>query len=249
MKKNGAQTLLMGGQACVLYGAAEFSRDLDLMVLCESQNLSHVEAALQELQAVRIAVPDLHTDHLTRGHAVHYRCQREDVQKLRIDLMSVLRGVDSFRELWDRRTTLLFNGEEVELLSLPDLVQAKKTQRDKDWPMIRRLVEESYFRREPEPSPASVKFWLLELRTPELLLRVCSDFPAAANALAPVRAALQSALAGDLTGVTAALVSEESAIRELDRIYWAPLKRELEQFRHSGTSHASPTADMIPRAE
>jgi hypothetical protein len=28
MRKNGVQALLMGGQACVFYGAAEFSRDL-----------------------------------------------------------------------------------------------------------------------------------------------------------------------------------------------------------------------------
>lgn len=32
MQKNGARTLLMGGQACVFYGAAEFSRDVDLLV-------------------------------------------------------------------------------------------------------------------------------------------------------------------------------------------------------------------------
>jgi len=30
MRKNGVQALLMGGQACVFYGAAEFSRDLGL---------------------------------------------------------------------------------------------------------------------------------------------------------------------------------------------------------------------------
>jgi len=31
--------LLMGGQACVLYGAAEFSRDLDLALLPDPTNL------------------------------------------------------------------------------------------------------------------------------------------------------------------------------------------------------------------
>jgi hypothetical protein len=33
MRKNGVRYLLMGGQACVFYGAAEFSRDLDLVIL------------------------------------------------------------------------------------------------------------------------------------------------------------------------------------------------------------------------
>ncbi len=33
MRSNGVRALLMGGQACVFYGAAEFSRDTDLAVL------------------------------------------------------------------------------------------------------------------------------------------------------------------------------------------------------------------------
>jgi len=47
----------MGGQACVLYGAAEFSRDLDLTLLPDSGNLDRLEAALAELGAEVIAVP------------------------------------------------------------------------------------------------------------------------------------------------------------------------------------------------
>jgi len=35
--------LLMGGQACVFYGAAEFSRDTDLAILATSENLSKLE--------------------------------------------------------------------------------------------------------------------------------------------------------------------------------------------------------------
>lgn len=35
----------MGGQACVLYGAAEFSRDLDLALLAEPRNLERLDAA------------------------------------------------------------------------------------------------------------------------------------------------------------------------------------------------------------
>jgi hypothetical protein len=31
---------LMGDQACVFYGAAEFSRDTDIAVLSETENLS-----------------------------------------------------------------------------------------------------------------------------------------------------------------------------------------------------------------
>ena len=56
-----------------------------------------------------------------------------------------MRGVEDFERLWCRRTTL--QGEDgtiYELMSFPDLVPAKKTQRDKDWPMIRRFIEADY---------------------------------------------------------------------------------------------------------
>lgn len=33
LRSHGVEYLLTGGQACVLYGAAEFSRDVDITVL------------------------------------------------------------------------------------------------------------------------------------------------------------------------------------------------------------------------
>jgi len=47
----------MGGQACVFYGAAEFSRDTDLALLASSTNLDRFRAALAHLGAERIALP------------------------------------------------------------------------------------------------------------------------------------------------------------------------------------------------
>ena len=62
-----------------------------------------------------------------------------DVQKLRLDVMTKMRGCDDFEQLWQRRTTIedLDAKSNYEVLSIEDLVKAKKTQRDKDWPMIR----------------------------------------------------------------------------------------------------------------
>lgn len=51
------RALLMGGQACVLYGAAEFSRDTDFAILASPTNLDRLRAALDDLQAEVIAVP------------------------------------------------------------------------------------------------------------------------------------------------------------------------------------------------
>ena len=65
---------------------------------------------------------------------------------MRVDVMTKMRGVDSFPKLWTRRTTVSVHDSTIELMSLPDLVQAKKTQGDKDWPMLRRLVEVTILR-------------------------------------------------------------------------------------------------------
>ena len=60
----------MGGQACVLYGAAEFSRDLDLALLPDPANLARLESALEDLEAETIAVPPFEWEHLEAGLAV-----------------------------------------------------------------------------------------------------------------------------------------------------------------------------------
>jgi hypothetical protein len=41
----------MGGQACILYGAAEFSRDVDMAVLASHSNLARRREALSDLRA------------------------------------------------------------------------------------------------------------------------------------------------------------------------------------------------------
>ncbi len=234
IRKHQVDHLLMGGQACVLYGAAEFSRDLDLVLLPNPQNLRCLEPALAELRAEVIAVPPYREEHLEAGLAVHFRCQSPEVRGLRLDIMTRLRGVDTFDQLWPRRTTLELGDEVLEVLALPDLVAAKKTQRDKDWPMIRRLVEVNYLTCEDPPSPERLSFWLLELRTPEILLEVAEQWPDAARSLVGQRSLLELATPGALASgeLGQALREEEEAERHADRVYWQPLRKKLADLRH-----------------
>jgi hypothetical protein len=226
------QYLLMGGQACVLYGAAEFSRDCDIAILCEPANLNRLQQALNELQARPIAVPPFEAEYLLRGHAVHFRCYAPDVEGMRLDVMSIMRGVAPMDELWARRTTLeVESGLLIELMSLPDLVAAKTTQRDKDWPMIRRLVEANYAQHRDAPTDEQIRFWMYESRTPEMLIELAARFPEAARAATQRRPLIAEALAVNRMAMRRALAEEQDKQREADRIYWEPLKRELEQLR------------------
>jgi hypothetical protein len=233
MRAHRVRALLMGGQACVFYGAAEFSRDTDFAILADAANLVRLRKALAELRAEPIAVPPFELKYLRRGHALHFRCQHPEALRMRVDVMSKMRGVDSFAKLWKRRTSIeLPDGTRCDLLSLPDLVQAKKTQRDKDWPMIRRLVEAHYFQHSANPRPAQLKFWLLELRTPQLLLEVAQAHASLARRLAARRPLLRPVATGKLAQLESALAVEESRIRAEDKDYWSPLLKELERLRH-----------------
>jgi hypothetical protein len=234
MRTHRVRALLMGGQACVFYGAAEFSRDTDFAILADAANLARLRKALAELQAESIAVPPFAIKHLRRGHAIHFRCRHPDVLRMRVDVMAKMRGVDSFNKLWKRRTTLQMpGGEKCDLLSLPDLVRAKKTQRDKDWPMIRRLVEAHYFESRTKPKPAQIRFWFQELRTPELLVELARRHPAICRRLAKQRPLLKHADCGAADGLEQALLAEETAERQRDKEYWLPLRGELEKLRHA----------------
>lgn len=232
IRKHGVKALLMGGQACVLYGAVEVTFDTDIAVLVDRENMEALRRALAELKAERIAVPPFDPTYLERGFFIHFRCFHPDASRQRLDIASRMRGVAPFDDLWERRAILADeDGTEYVALSLADLVQSKKTQRDKDWPMIRRLLEADYRLRRVKPSELDVQFWMLEMRTPELLIELARDYPTAQLSLAASRPLLARAHPGAQQLLERELVEEELAERERDRGYWAPLKNELEQLR------------------
>ncbi|MGE3166614.1 MAG: hypothetical protein AB7O52_17065 [Planctomycetota bacterium] len=151
---------------------------------------------------------------------------------MRVDVMAVMRGVADFERLCARRTTIeVGGGATIEVMSLPDLVRAKKTQRDQDRGMLRRLVEASYVSGRAAANPAKVRFWLAELRTAEFLVELCTQQPQLAAECADERPAVSAACKGDLVGVENEIATEERTEREVDRRYWAALRSELEQLR------------------
>jgi hypothetical protein len=224
------KSLLMGGQACILYGGAEFSRDVDFAVAVDAGNLRRLQAALADLNAEPIYFPKLSAEALRRGHSCHFRCRARGVEGLRVDVMGRMRGAAPFGTLWRRRVRIRLPGAGIaDVVGLRDLVRIKKTQRDKDWLMIRRLVESDHTRGARRPEARRVRFWLEEARSASLLLHLAAVHPRAAAQVA--RPAVKAALRGSSRKVEQALRCEEERERRLDRRYWAPLKRELEAWR------------------
>ncbi|MBM4034046.1 MAG: hypothetical protein FJ291_20020 [Planctomycetes bacterium] len=227
--------LLSGGQACILYGATEFSRDADIVVLLSDENLHALRRALRELDAEQVFVPALEPAALHRGHACHFRCRHSEAAGVRLDVMSVLRGCDPFPALWERRSKVELPGVgEVPILSLRDLVQSKKTQRDKDWGHVRRLVEGDYLARKAGAADEDVAWWLAELRTPGYLRELAAAYPGAAARVA-TRPWLAAAAREGNDALERELGEEERRIRDEDRAYWQPLRQELERMRRTAS--------------
>jgi hypothetical protein len=241
LRRRRVKALLMGGHACILYGAAEFSRDVDLAVAVEVGNLSRLRGALDDLDAEPVYFPALSAEALNRGHACHFLCRAPGLENVRVDIIAVMRGVDPFPSLWRRRERIRLPGiGTVAVMAVRDLVRAKKTQSDKDWPMIRRLVEADIAGAPRRPPASRVRFWLQECRTADLLCDLARRYPRLAAAEAPRRPALRTARHGNRAGTEAALRREEDRERARDRQYWKPLRKELERwrqerFRRSGT--------------
>ena len=222
--------LLMGGQACIFYGVSEFTRDSDFCVLCDKTNLASLSNALAELKAENTFFPPLEEKYLLRGHACHFICGIESAKGFRIDVMAKMRNCPDFEEMWGQQSTFPLDKFIVPVIGIQHLVAAKKTQRDKDWPVVRRLIEEGY-RHNPNDMK-KVDWWLIESRTPEMLLDLSYRFRERTIILQAQRPLLRYALEGNESGIESALLQEELEERRKDRAYWEPLKKELERMRH-----------------
>jgi len=224
--------LLMGGQACILYGGSEFTRDSDLCVMCDSGNLQRVRKALKSLGAQRIFYPELTITNLKKGHACHFICKNPGLENFRVDVMSRMRNCPGFSTLWRQRENLTIEkGLLVPVMGIKHLVASKKTQRDKDWPMIRRLLERDIASCK-KPVLDRVSWWLSECRTPEILIQLCRKYPETAESSKNSRQLLPIAIAGDVNRLEDALLDEEKQERHRDREFWKPLRKELERMRH-----------------
>ncbi|MBI4655255.1 MAG: hypothetical protein HY746_00760 [Elusimicrobia bacterium] len=237
-QKCGVKNLLIGGQACIIYGAAEFSRDSDFVILCEKENLFRLKKALKLLKAKNIYLPPLKKEYLERGHACHFRCFAKGIEGLRIDVMVKMRGCDEFLKLWERKFVLkLRNDLVVNVISVEDLVQSKKTQRDKDWLMIKKLIENDILLT-ARPNVNKIKWWLCECRTAQTLIDLSRKYRKFAVECVKTRPLLKSVLKNNLNNLEKLILKEELIERKKDKHYWQPLLKELESLRHARFGHA-----------
>lgn len=232
LKEHHVKCLLIGGQACIIYGAAEFSRDSDFIILSTLKNIKCLKEALKSLKAELLYVPPMEVYYLERGHACHFRCKAKGVEGLRIDVISKLRGCEPFDKLWERRKTItLKEGNAIDVIGLKDLTHSKKTQRDKDWLMLKRLLDNDIILNNYVASQNHIKWWFQECRDPNILIKLTEKYPKIAKELVKQRVLISFALRPDKQKLNQQFHNEEMQERQKDIEYWKPLRKELEVLR------------------
>lgn len=86
--KHNVQYIVIGGQAVIAYGAAQFTRDADFWVNPTKTNLVHLRRALKELKATLRFLPPLKLSYQKKEHGVHFQLKCEGREFL-IDILGV----------------------------------------------------------------------------------------------------------------------------------------------------------------
>lgn len=131
--------LLISGQASVLYGAAEFSEDVDLWVEPSAANIVRLVSALRaERTSYYKLTPPLTEENFQRGHGFHFVVGAED--GFFLDVMGRPPRVGKFEASFKRGEIFETPLGRIPAISLKELVEVKKTQRLRDYSIVGALV-------------------------------------------------------------------------------------------------------------
>lgn len=234
--------LLISGQATVLYGAAEFSEDLDLWVEPSAHNIARLASALRAERGTYYKLtPQLTEETFRRGHGFHFVVGGND--SFYLDIMGKPPRVGAFELAFQKREIFETPLGRIPAISLKELAELKKTQRLRDYSIIgalaRQWVSSATFR--PSADEAS---WVWEnvfsVGDLEEIVAACpaiaAMFPSGlAKAYAqrviggePARGEMERALEEQMH-------ARMSALQQADREYWKEIIAELRAMRLAGT--------------
>jgi hypothetical protein len=141
LEQYGVEWLLVSGQATILYGAATFSEDVDLWVEPSAPNLERLLTALRASRARYYKLtPALTHEMAIRHHGFHFTVPDDQDSVLYLDVMACPPRVGDFGEANARSRVFETHWGALRTVGLRDLVELKKTQRPRDYPIISRLV-------------------------------------------------------------------------------------------------------------
>jgi len=253
LDRHGVESLLISGQATVLYGAATFSEDIDLWVNPTEKNRARFLAALRDSEARYYKLtPAFTVENLQHGHGFHFvllDCGGEFF----LDVMGNPPRAGAFAAAAATARWMDTEWGTVHTIGIKLLAELKKTQRLEDYPVIGRLA--LAWLEQPECAGSEADFlWALQniFTLPELM--ACfTDHPAAVPVAEKFNRDVgefgRQWLAGnDVDEPVEHQASDffQHRISELqlaDRRYWRDIIRELKTMRAAG--RLMPEGDLV----
>jgi hypothetical protein len=115
-QKNDVRYLVIGGIAAVLYGVPRATFDLDILIEPTKENAQRLLDALEEI--------GFGTAKMTNADEIVGTEITIFTDRVRLDVQTSTPGI-RFEEAWPKRVTMTFAGQNFEVVSLADLIQAK----------------------------------------------------------------------------------------------------------------------------
>jgi hypothetical protein len=239
LESKGVHALLISGQACVAYGASQFTEDIDLWVNPARRDFEGLLRILARAGAkAHKLTPPLDLGFLRKGHGFHFLVPPATY----IDVMGVPPRVGPFSGAWARARRMITDWGKLRVVAPEDLVLLKRTNRPGDYEAISNLVR---LRVEEEPERRRVIRWALEntFDADDLI-----DFAGRARRLGVPRPRRPALAALPRRREAARLLALEAhRVQERGRRYWLPLLRELKRLRATGEllTPGTPLADLL----
>lgn len=140
-EKSGVDFLLISGQASILYGAAEFSEDIDLWVEPSKANFRRLFRSLADCRArVHKLTPRPTPKNVRFGHGFHFRVPQRGGD-LYLDVLGAPPRVGPFSRSRLHAEWWPTEWGRIPVVCIEDLVELKKTRRLRDYDVITNLVE------------------------------------------------------------------------------------------------------------
>ncbi len=109
--------LVIGGVAAVLHGVPRATFDLDILIEATPENARRLIQALLDAQ---FGTADLTTaDELLSNEITVFN------DRVRIDVQTTTPGLE-FRDAWNRRKVMTYQGQEISVASREDLISSKR---------------------------------------------------------------------------------------------------------------------------
>lgn len=134
-QKNDVKYVVIGGIAAVLYGVPRATFDLDILIEPSAENAQRLLRAMIEAGLGTAALTNV--DEVLSQEITIFK------DRIRLDVQTSTPGLD-FEDAWERRVTMNYKGQTLEVVSLADLIDSKRASgRDVDMEDARALEANS----------------------------------------------------------------------------------------------------------